>query len=124
MATDFASLAASHDASPPQDAPANPADGTDSSGPAVKRTSTRARSTLTPPGIAEIYRVSDDKVRAWIASGQLRAFDVSARPGIGRPRWRIHPCDLIAFENSRTPQPPVKPARRRRKSANLVEYFP
>jgi hypothetical protein len=77
----------------------------------------------TPPEIAKRYRVSSDTVRGWIVSGQLRAVDVSARPGIGRPRWRIHPCDLVAFENARTAQPPVKPARRRRKAANVVEYF-
>ena len=77
---------------------------------------------LTPPEIAERYRISPDKVRQWIESGQLRAVDVSVKPGTGRPRWRIHPADLIAFESSRTATPPVKP-QRRRKPANVVEYF-
>lgn len=78
---------------------------------------------MTPPEVAERYRISPDKVRDWIASGQLRAVDVSAQPGIGRPRWRISPTDLIAFENSRTAQPPAKPTRRRRKPADVIEYF-
>ena len=77
----------------------------------------------TPPEVAEYLRVSPDKVRAWIVSGQLRAVDVSSRPGIGKPRWRIHPVDLIAFENSRTARPPAKTTRRRRKTAAVVEYF-
>ncbi len=78
---------------------------------------------LTPPEVAERYRVSPDKVRAWILAGQLRAVDVSSKPGIGRPRWRVSPSDLIAFENSRTVSAPVKPARRRRKAADVIEYF-
>ena len=78
--------------------------------------------TLTPPEVAERYRVSADKVRDWIVSGQLRAIDISTKPGIGRPRWRIHATDLIAFENSRTVNPSVKPTRRRRK-ADVIEYF-
>lgn len=82
-----------------------------------------AEHALTPPEVAKRYRVSPDKVRAWILAGQLRAVDVSARPGVGRPRWRIHPADLIAFETSRTAAPPVKPTRRRRKAADVIEYF-
>ena len=78
---------------------------------------------LTPPEIAAKYRVSADKVRAWILSGALRAVDVSTQPGIGRPRWRIHPIDLIAFENLRTATPPAKTVRRRRKPADVIEYF-
>ena len=77
----------------------------------------------TPPEVAKRLRVSADKVRAWIAAGQLRAIDVSARPGIGKPRWRIHPTDLIAFENSRTARPPAKPKPRRRKPADVIQYF-
>ena len=78
---------------------------------------------LTPPQVAEQYGVSPDKIRGWIVSGQLRAIDVSTRPGVGRPRWRIHPTDLIVFENSRAARPPAKTARRRRKPADVIEYF-
>ena len=45
-----------------------------------------------------------------------------SRPGVGKPRWRIHPTDLIAFENARTATPPVKQTRRR-KPADVIEYF-
>ena len=79
--------------------------------------------TLTPPQVAERFRVSPDKVRSWILSGQLRAIDISTHPEIGRPRWRIYPTDLIAFENSRMARPPVKPTRRRRKPADVIQYF-
>ena len=78
---------------------------------------------LTPPELARRYRISPDKVRRWIMSGQLRAVDVSTRPGIGKPRWRIHPTDLLAFENSRTARPPAKTTRRRRRPADVIEYF-
>ena len=79
--------------------------------------------TLTPPEIAERFRISADKVRGWIESGQLRAVNVSTNPGRGRPRWRVSPMDLIAFENSRTVSPPTKTPRRRRKPVDVIEYF-
>lgn len=79
--------------------------------------------TLTPPEVAEQYRVNADKVRQWIMSGQLRAVDVSTNPGAGKPRWRIHPTDLIAFENARTARTPVKAPRRKRKPENVIQYF-
>ena len=81
------------------------------------------RATLTPPEVAERFRVSADKVRHWITAGQLRAIDVSTHPGTGKPRWRIHPTDLIAFENLRTVTAPAKPTRRRRKAIDVIEYF-
>ena len=42
---------------------------------------------LTPPQVARRYGVSPDTVRAWIASGELRAVNVGKGK---RPRHRVH----------------------------------
>ena len=81
------------------------------------------RQSSTPPEVAERYRVSSDTVRGWIVSGQLRAIDISTKPGHGKPRWRILACDLAAFENQRAGTPPVKVTRRRRKPKGIVDIF-
>jgi excisionase family DNA binding protein len=77
---------------------------------------------LTPREIAERYRVSEDKIRAWIARGELRAFNVANRQG-GRPRWRIHRADLELFEARRTPGRPVVRAPKRRPRGDVTQYF-
>jgi hypothetical protein len=38
--------------------------------------------TLTPPELARRWRVKPERVIVWIKSGELRAFDVSSRPGV------------------------------------------
>ena len=53
--------------------------------------------TITPPELGRRWRVKPDKILVWIRSGELRAFDVSARPG-GRPRFRIPLDAVIEFE--------------------------
>lgn len=78
---------------------------------------------LTPQQVADQYAVSADRVRAWISSGELRAVDVSQRRG-GRPRWRITPDALAAFEAARSTSPTPKQTRRRRhRDAEVVEFF-
>ena len=86
------------------------------------------RTMLTPPEIARRWGVSPETVIGWVRSGQLRAVDVSSRPGIGRPRFRIDIADLSAFENRRQVIPRGKNGnnpsrRRRRKPAGVVEFF-
>ncbi|MHB1426943.1 MAG: helix-turn-helix domain-containing protein [Gemmataceae bacterium] len=66
---------------------------------------------VTTRDVARRLGVSVDKVRAWIASGELRAIDVALRRG-GRPRWRITAEDLDAFLVSRSVAP-VPVVRRR-----------
>ncbi len=62
-------------------------------------------------------------VLALIRAGELRAVDVSLRPG-GRPRWRIAQDDLDGFLVRRMLRKPEQRRRRRRKGAPLVkEYF-
>jgi hypothetical protein len=77
----------------------------------------------TPPEVARRYRVKPDTVIDWIKSGELRAIDVS-RPGSQRPRFRIDPADLVAFENKRLAKPQSAPkARRRAKDPQVIEFF-
>jgi hypothetical protein len=79
------------------------------------------RTKLTPPQIAIRYGVSTDKVLAWIRSGELRAMDASTRRG-GRPRYLVDVADLAAFEQSRSATP-VPTTRRRRATADVIEFF-
>lgn len=77
---------------------------------------------LSPPEIAKRYAVDPHKVLSWIRRGTLRAIDVSTSTG-GRPRYRISPADLAAFELSRTVQPPTPRMRRRRADPNVIQFF-
>ncbi len=78
---------------------------------------------LSPPAFAKRYGVNPDKVHTWIRNGELAAIDVSTKP-TGRPRWRIMPEAVEAFEARRAAKPPApKPKRRRRTSTDpVVEY--
>ncbi len=68
---------------------------------------------LTVADVARKYRVGEDKVRAWIARGELRAIN-TATVLCGKPRWVIQAADLESFERARLGGPPPKPPRRRR----------
>jgi hypothetical protein len=76
---------------------------------------------LTPNELARLLRVSPDRVRRWIALGQLGAIDVSDRR-CGRPRFVILPHHLLDFEKQRSASPPPKTPRRR-KPALRANYF-
>jgi len=79
---------------------------------------------LTLSQIAASRQVKQQFLSAEIRAGRLRAVDVSSNPGSGRPRWRISPEALAAWEASRTCSPPEpRTRRRRRKDPALVEYF-
>jgi excisionase family DNA binding protein len=73
---------------------------------------------LTPPQVAKRYGVSPDTVRAWIASGALRAVDV----GRGRrARYRV-PADALKESDAKRPAkvtPEAPPQRRRRRKPEL-----
>lgn len=77
---------------------------------------------LTVADVAKRYRVSPDKVRAWIGRGELAAINTAAAL-CGRPRWVVTPDALAEFEGRRVGGPPPKPARRRRKR-EMVDYYP
>jgi len=76
---------------------------------------------LTPPEVAEQFRVNSTKVLMWIRSGELRATNVAASL-IGRPRWRISLADLAVFEQRRSAVTPPK-SRPRRNNAHVIEFF-
>lgn len=77
---------------------------------------------LTPPQVAKRLAVDPSRVRAWIVNGSLRAINVG--DGSQRPRYRISPADLAAFEAARSAGPQPKISRVRRKKDPLItEYF-
>jgi len=49
---------------------------------------------LTPPAVARLLKTSVDQVHFWIASGELKAVNLSRGQ---RPRWKIDPADLRIF---------------------------
>ena len=77
---------------------------------------------LTPRELARLLRVSRDRVRAWIASGELPALN-TAPARCGRPRLVILPQHLAEWERSRRAAPQPKPSRRKRRTVE-VDYYP
>jgi excisionase family DNA binding protein len=77
---------------------------------------------LTVRDVARRLRVSEDKVRAWIGRGELKAVNTAGVLS-GKPRWVIPPEALAEFEKRRAGGPQPKPQRRRRQAA-LVDYYP
>ena len=75
-----------------------------------------------PPAIAKHYAVGVGTVLGWIRSGELAAINVGSGPL--RPRWRVMPDALEAFERRRASQP-ATPARRakRKKQPDVIEFF-
>lgn len=71
--------------------------------------------------VAHRFRVGEDKVRAWIARGELKAINTSATL-CGKPRWVITPDALTEFERRRAGGPPPKPERRRRTAGR--DFYP
>jgi len=77
---------------------------------------------LTVADLARRYRVSPDKVRAWISRGELAAVNVASAL-CGKPRWVVTAEALAAFERARAGGPPPKPQRRRRRQ-EVIDYYP
>ena len=80
--------------------------------------------TLTPPEVARHLRVKAAKIIAEIRAGNLEAIDVSAHPGIGRPRYRITAEALERWESRRAVRPAVPAQKKRRaKVGSGKEWF-
>src|SRR5262245_49153323 len=77
---------------------------------------------FTVADVARRYRVGEDKVRAWIKRGELRAINTSA-VACARPRFVVPPEALAEFERARACGPPPKPRRKRRRPYQ-VDYYP
>jgi hypothetical protein len=76
---------------------------------------------LTVRDCALRYRVSGDRVRAWIRRGE-RAGLSTADPG-HKPRYVVTLEALEAFEKARAAAAPPRPKRRRRRVSE-VDYYP
>jgi hypothetical protein len=79
---------------------------------------------LTPPAVAKALAVHPQKVRSFIESGELEAFNLAAKR-CGRPRYRITPAALNAFLERRKVVPRTVAARRRRDrdAPGFVRYY-
>jgi excisionase family DNA binding protein len=73
--------------------------------------------------LCERYAVSEHTVLTWINRGELRAVNVGRRPGAKKPRWRITQEALAAFEALRTPTPLRPRVRRKKRPADVVEFY-
>jgi hypothetical protein len=76
---------------------------------------------LTPPALAKRWRCKPARVIALIRRGALNAFNLGLA---SRPRYRITPESVKAFEQRRADRP--EPATRRGRSrddSNIVRFF-
>jgi len=80
-------------------------------------------STFAVRDVCERYEVSEHTVLSWIRAGELRAVNVGRRSGAKKPRWRITQEALEAFEQLRTPTPPPPRTRRKKRPAEVIEFY-
>ena len=78
---------------------------------------------LTVRDLAKLFRVSPDKVRAWIKKGQLPAVN-TANVKCGKPRYVILPHQLVEFEERLQVAPLTPKATRRQKPKTKTDYYP
>lgn len=78
---------------------------------------------LTVADVAQRYRVSPDKVRAWIKRGELVAINTADRR-CGRPRFVVPADALDAFERRRAAATPEAPKPQRRKREIEEDFYP
>jgi excisionase family DNA binding protein len=72
--------------------------------------------------MAELLRVSADRVRAMIVSGELGAVN-TASARCRRPRYIVLPQHLAAWERTRRAAPPPKTPRGIKRTVE-VDYYP
>ena len=80
------------------------------------------RRKVTPPQLAKEWGVSTSKVVALIKSGELIAINLASSRE-KRPRYAIDRADVAAFEEARRVIPVEQPAKRRRPSKPVKDYF-
>ena len=79
--------------------------------------------TLTVTQVAERLQVTEKTVTGWIRSKSLKAFDVSLRPGTGKPRYRIQEADLREFQSKRQVGT-AKPRRKKpSKPKGVIQFY-
>jgi hypothetical protein len=78
---------------------------------------------LTPPELAKLWRCKAETILGFIKSGELEAVNL-ARKSAKRPRWRISPDAIRAFEHGRAAgERPAHVARRRRQPPGIIPFF-
>jgi hypothetical protein len=78
----------------------------------------------TPNEFGAIRRISPDRVRAMIRSGELMALNISPTRA-GKPRFVILPEHAAEWEQRHMAATPEQPApRRRRKVTATIDYYP
>jgi excisionase family DNA binding protein len=77
---------------------------------------------LTVKDVARRFRVSRDKVRRWIRSGELRAAN-TADPG-ERPRFVVGVDAIAEFEAARNAGRPTPQPQRRPRRLKVKDYYP
>ncbi len=73
--------------------------------------------------VARLYRSSPEKVRGWIARGELVAIN-TADSRLSKPRYVITPAALERFEAGRRAATEPKPAKRRKRQAGVIDFYP
>lgn len=84
-----------------------------------------ARQWLTPPEVARERGIKASKVLMWIASGELVAVNHAGQRN-GRPRWRISPEALNAFDAARSCRANISPtasSRRQKPHTSTIQFF-
>jgi excisionase family DNA binding protein len=79
--------------------------------------------TLTVAQVAERYGVGQHTVLHWLNSGQLAGINVGLHPGKKKPRWRVSEQALEIFELTRTATPPPPRMQRRKRPAEVIEFY-
>jgi hypothetical protein len=69
------------------------------------------------------YRVSPDKIRAWIRQGRLQAINTAANLA-AKPRFVILPHHLAEFEKGRATGPPPEAHSPQTRNARLHRLLP
>jgi len=80
-------------------------------------------STFGVKDICERFAVGEYTVLGWIKRGELRAINVGRSPAAKKPRWRITQEALDAFELSRTATAPPPKTHRRKRQADVYEFY-
>jgi transposase len=80
---------------------------------------------LSPKQVAQRYGVGVHSVLGWIRSGELEAVNVGRSLGKKKPRWKVLPEHLAAFELRRLSSPPPPRTRRRKQTtaSGVSEFY-
>jgi len=77
---------------------------------------------LSPPSVARMLGCKPDKIRLFIANGELAAINLASRRG-GRPRYRVSAQALEQFLRRREVIAAPKGQRRRRREPAAINHY-